>query len=75
MITHVAAGAVQSGSTDAINGGQVAAVISVFGKLGVDVLGAEMHASEDAFKQSKFSAVLFAIPQLLMKALRLLTRA
>ncbi|QQF79519.1 hypothetical protein [Histophilus somni] len=74
MITHVAAGAVQSGSTDAINGGQRAEVISVFGKLGFDVLGAEKQDSEDGHKQSKFTAVQYT-RKLLMKALRLLTRA
>ncbi|TFI32072.1 hypothetical protein E4M08_09790, partial [Histophilus somni] len=39
IITNVAAGKVETGSTDAINGGQLAEVISVFGKLGFDVLG------------------------------------
>ncbi|QQF71195.1 hypothetical protein JFL59_04175 [Histophilus somni] len=74
MITHVAAGAVQSGSTDAINGGQFAEVISVFGKLGFDVLGAEKaDTGTDGFKMTTFNAVL--LEKLLMKALRLLTRA
>ncbi|THA20789.1 hypothetical protein E5361_09375, partial [Histophilus somni] len=59
IITNVAAGKVETGSTDAINGGQLAEVISVFGKLGFDVLGAEKHDSEDGFKQSKFTAVQY----------------
>ncbi|WP_406811996.1 YadA-like family protein [Histophilus somni] len=57
IITNVAAGLVQSGSTDAINGGQLAEVISVFGKLGFDVLGAEKHDTDDGFKQSTFAKV------------------
>ncbi|WP_406812310.1 YadA-like family protein [Histophilus somni] len=58
IITHVAAGAVQSGSTDAINGGQLHSVIDVFGKLGLDVLGAEKADNgKDGFKQSKFDEV------------------
>ncbi|WP_249963704.1 YadA-like family protein [Histophilus somni] len=57
IITHVAAGAVQSGSTDAINGGQLHRVIDVFGKLGLDVLGAEKADTGDGFKKSKFDVV------------------
>ncbi|WP_249960688.1 YadA-like family protein [Histophilus somni] len=57
IITHVAAGAVQSGSTDAINGGQLHSVIDVFGKLGLDVLGAEKADTGDGFKKSKFDVV------------------
>ncbi|WP_406812058.1 YadA-like family protein [Histophilus somni] len=59
IITNVAAGKVETGSTDAINGGQLAEVISVFGKLGFDVLGAEKADSADGFKQSKFTAVQY----------------
>ncbi|THA40403.1 hypothetical protein E5428_09475, partial [Histophilus somni] len=59
IITNVAAGKVETGSTDAINGGQLAEVISVFGKLGFDVLGAEKHDSEDGFKKSTFTAVQY----------------
>ncbi|THA49615.1 hypothetical protein E5431_07390, partial [Histophilus somni] len=59
IITNVAAGLVQSGSTDAINGGQLAEVISVFGKLGFDVLGAEKADSADGFKKSTFTAVQY----------------
>lgn len=40
IIKHVAAGKVDAGSTDAVNGGQTYSVIDVFGKLGFDVLGA-----------------------------------
>ncbi|WP_205703580.1 hypothetical protein, partial [Histophilus somni] len=46
-------------STDAINGGQLAEVISVFGKLGFDVLGAEKADSADGFKKSTFTAVQY----------------
>ncbi|WP_075321222.1 YadA-like family protein [Histophilus somni] len=57
IITHVAAGNVTSGSTDAINGGQLYSVIDVFGKLGFDVLGAEKNDTGDGFKKSKFDVV------------------
>ncbi|ACA31577.1 YadA domain protein [Histophilus somni 2336] len=57
IITNVAAGKVETGSTDAINGGQLAEVISIFGKLGFDVLGAEKHDTDDGFKQSTFAKV------------------
>ncbi|WP_233145372.1 hypothetical protein [Histophilus somni] len=59
IITNVAAGKVETGSTDAINGGQLAEVISIFGKLGFDVLGAEKHDTDDGFKQSTFTAVQY----------------
>uniref|UniRef100_Q0I1T5 Autotransporter adhesin n=2 Tax=Pasteurellaceae TaxID=712 RepID=Q0I1T5_HISS1 len=57
IITHVAAGDVRDGSTDAVNGGQLHRVIDVFGKLGLDVLGAEKADSGDGFKKSKFDVV------------------
>ncbi|WP_233145333.1 hypothetical protein [Histophilus somni] len=43
IITNVAAGSVMNGSTDAINGGQLYSVIETFGKLGTDILGAEVY--------------------------------
>ncbi|THA44659.1 hypothetical protein E5429_05040 [Histophilus somni] len=55
VITHVAAGAVQSGSTDAINGGQLYSVIDTFGKLGITVLGAEVDDTSKQFKQTTFT--------------------
>lgn len=60
IITHVAAGNVADGSTDAINGGQLKSVIDVFANLGISVLGAEKaEADKDGFKQSKFTAVQY----------------
>ncbi|TEW23598.1 hypothetical protein E2R48_10985, partial [Histophilus somni] len=41
QIKHVAAGAVDKNSTDAINGSQLYAVADEFSKLAVNVLGAE----------------------------------
>ncbi|WP_249961496.1 YadA-like family protein [Histophilus somni] len=55
IITHVAAGSVMSGSTDAINGGQLYGVIEVFGKLGTDILGAEVDDKTKTFKKTTFT--------------------
>lgn len=41
VITNVAAGTVQLGSTDAVNAGQLYGVIEVFGKLKLLILGSE----------------------------------
>ncbi|WP_143432641.1 ESPR-type extended signal peptide-containing protein, partial [Histophilus somni] len=57
IITHVAAGEVRDGSTDAINGGQLYNVIQVFGKLGTEVLGAEKNDRGDGFKKTTFTAL------------------
>ncbi|QQF78677.1 hypothetical protein [Histophilus somni] len=47
----VAAGKVDKGSTDAINGGQLKSVIDVFANLGINVLGAEKaDTGTDGFK-------------------------
>ncbi|MFY1026896.1 hypothetical protein ACE4RU_03950, partial [Actinobacillus seminis] len=54
VITNVAAGEVRDGSTDAINGSQLYSVIDEFGKLGVNVLGAEVDTSTKKFKQTTF---------------------
>ncbi|WP_075294015.1 YadA-like family protein [Histophilus somni] len=55
IITHVAAGSVMPGSTDAINGGQLAEVIRVFGNLGTDILGAEVNKQTKTFKKTTFT--------------------
>ncbi|WP_249963221.1 YadA-like family protein [Histophilus somni] len=57
VITHVAAGTVKSGSTDAVNAGQLYSVIDVFAKLGTDVLGAEAETGSDktGFKKTVFT--------------------
>ncbi|THA20719.1 hypothetical protein E5361_09690, partial [Histophilus somni] len=55
IIKHVAAGSVMSGSTDAINGGQLYSVIDTFGKLGITVLGAEVDSTTKQFKQTAFT--------------------
>ncbi|WP_406812074.1 YadA-like family protein [Histophilus somni] len=55
IITHVAAGSVMSGSTDAINGGQLYGVIEVFGKLGTDILGAKVDDQTKTFKAPTFA--------------------
>ncbi|WP_187378104.1 hypothetical protein [Histophilus somni] len=55
IITNVADGKVDTGSTDAINGGQLKSVIDVFANLGVSVLGAEKADSGDGFKQTAFT--------------------
>ncbi|TEW26947.1 hypothetical protein E2R48_10120, partial [Histophilus somni] len=56
IITHVAAGKVDKGSTDAINGGQLKSVIDVFANLGINVLGAEKaEADKDGFKKTTFT--------------------
>ncbi|WP_269846332.1 hypothetical protein [Histophilus somni] len=55
IITHVAAGSVMPGSTDAINGGQLYGVIEVFGKLGTDILGAEVDDKTKTFKKTTFT--------------------
>ncbi|QQF66691.1 hypothetical protein JFL60_09340 [Histophilus somni] len=53
IITHVAAGKVDKGSTDAINGGQLESVIETFAKLGINVLGDEKaDTGTDGFKNS-----------------------
>ncbi|WP_143432473.1 hypothetical protein, partial [Histophilus somni] len=58
IITHVAAGKVDTGSTDAINGGQLKSVIDVFANLGISVLGAEKaEADKDGFKKTPFTAL------------------
>ncbi|WP_143432472.1 hypothetical protein, partial [Histophilus somni] len=58
IITHVAAGNVADGSTDAINGGQLKSVIDVFANLGISVLGAEKaEADKDGFKKTTFTAL------------------
>ncbi|WP_143432688.1 hypothetical protein, partial [Histophilus somni] len=58
IITHVAAGKVDTGSTDAINGGQLKSVIDVFANLGINVLGAEKaEADKDGFKKTTFTAL------------------
>ncbi|OZN24086.1 hypothetical protein CFY87_10810, partial [Actinobacillus seminis] len=55
LITHVAAGEVRDGSTDAVNGGQLHSVIDVFAKLGFDILGAEKADNgKDGFKTPTF---------------------
>ncbi|WP_075321165.1 ESPR-type extended signal peptide-containing protein [Histophilus somni] len=60
IITNVAAGTVQSGSTDAINGGQLYSVIDVFANLGINVLGAEKaDTGTDGFKKTTFTAVSY----------------
>ncbi|WP_240731002.1 hypothetical protein [Histophilus somni] len=61
VITNVAAGTVQSGSTDAVNAGQLYGVIEVFGKLGIDVLGAEVETENDkyGFKKPTFTEVKY----------------
>ncbi|TDF35906.1 hypothetical protein E3U35_10785, partial [Histophilus somni] len=60
IITNVAAGTVQSGSTDAINGGQLKSVIDVFANLGINVLGAEKaDTGTDGFKKTTFTAVSY----------------
>ncbi|WWO73214.1 YadA-like family protein [Histophilus somni] len=59
IIKHVAAGAVTSDSTDAINGSQLYAVADEFSKLAVNVLGAEVEdANKTGFKKSEFTALL-----------------
>ncbi|THA20984.1 hypothetical protein E5361_08370, partial [Histophilus somni] len=58
IITHVAAGEVRDGSTDAVNAGQLYSVIEVFGKLGTDVLGAEKNDSGDGFKKTTFTKLM-----------------
>ncbi|THA20720.1 hypothetical protein E5361_09685, partial [Histophilus somni] len=56
IITHVAAGEVRDGSTDAINGGQLYSVINTFGHLGFSVLGAEKEDKGKAgFKLPTFA--------------------
>uniref|UniRef100_UPI000A604596 hypothetical protein n=1 Tax=Histophilus somni TaxID=731 RepID=UPI000A604596 len=55
IIKHVAAGSVMNGSTDAINGGQLYSVIETFGKLGTDILGAEVDKSSKTFKATTFT--------------------
>ncbi|MFY1027995.1 YadA-like family protein [Actinobacillus seminis] len=59
IIKHVAAGKIDTGSTDAVNGGQLKSVIDVFGKLGVDVLGADVETDngKTGFKTPKFTAL------------------
>ncbi|QEH10548.1 hypothetical protein E4M08_01195 [Histophilus somni] len=58
IITHVAAGEVRDGSTDAVNGGQLKSVIDVFANLGINVLGAEKaEADKDGFKKTTFTAL------------------
>ncbi|ARU64558.1 hypothetical protein BTV20_03140 [Histophilus somni] len=60
IITNVAAGKVETGSTDAINAGQLHEVITVFGKLGTDILGAEVYDKDKGqygFKASTFEKV------------------
>ncbi|ACA32034.1 hypothetical protein BTV20_09625 [Histophilus somni] len=57
IITNVAAGKVDTDSTEAVNGGQLKSVIDVFANLGVTVLGAEKNDTGDGFKKSKFDAV------------------
>ncbi|THA45954.1 hypothetical protein E5418_09325, partial [Histophilus somni] len=57
LITNVAAGKVDRNSTDAINGGQLFSVIETFGKLGVEVLGAEVDNGTKEFKKSSFDKV------------------
>ncbi|THA45684.1 hypothetical protein E5429_00005, partial [Histophilus somni] len=61
IITNVAAGSVMNGSTDAINGGQLYSVIETFGKLGTDILGAEVETdkSKYGFKASTFEKVKY----------------
>lgn len=60
IITNVAAGNVTSRSTDAVNAGQLYSVIDVFGKLGVDVLGAEVEKDSDkyGFKTPTFAKLV-----------------
>ncbi|TDF37143.1 hypothetical protein E3U35_09765 [Histophilus somni] len=55
IITHVAAGKVAADSTDAINGGQLAEVIRVFGNLGTDILGADVDDKTKTFKAPTFA--------------------
>ncbi|TDF35297.1 hypothetical protein E3U35_11230, partial [Histophilus somni] len=55
IITNVAAGTLTEGSTDAVNAAQLVSVIDVFGKLGTDILGAEVDKSSKTFKNSSFA--------------------
>lgn len=57
IIKHVAAGKVDVGSTDAVNGGQLYSVIDVFGKLGFDVLGAVKNDDQTGFKTPTFTSL------------------
>ncbi|WP_249960775.1 YadA-like family protein [Histophilus somni] len=60
IIKHVAAGAVTSDSTDAINGSQLYAVADEFSKLAVNVLGAEKADDDTAgFKKSNFEVAKY----------------
>uniref|UniRef100_Q0I566 Autotransporter adhesin n=1 Tax=Histophilus somni (strain 129Pt) TaxID=205914 RepID=Q0I566_HISS1 len=60
IIKHVAAGAVDNNSTDAINGSQLYAVADEFSKLAVNVLGAEVEeASKTGFKKSNFEVAKY----------------
>ncbi|WP_143432836.1 ESPR-type extended signal peptide-containing protein, partial [Histophilus somni] len=59
IITNVAAGSVMNGSTDAINGGQLYSVIETFGKLGTDILGAEVYDKDKDKGQYGFKASTF----------------
>ncbi|TFI32322.1 hypothetical protein E4M08_09325, partial [Histophilus somni] len=61
IIKHVAAGAVDKNSTDAINGSQLYAVADEFSKLAVNVLGAEVEtdSNKTGFKKSKFEVAKY----------------
>ncbi|WP_249963348.1 YadA-like family protein [Histophilus somni] len=62
QIKHVAAGAVDKNSTDAINGSQLYAVADEFSKLAVNVLGAEVEtdSNKTGFKKSKFEVAKYS---------------
>ncbi|SUB34601.1 autotransporter adhesin [[Pasteurella] mairii] len=55
VITHVAAGNVTATSTDAINGGQLYGVASVFSNMATGILGLEANNGQDGFKNANFS--------------------
>ncbi|MDY4280169.1 MAG: hypothetical protein SOX56_03680, partial [[Pasteurella] mairii] len=55
LITHVAAGEVTQTSTDAINGGQLYGVASVFSTMATGILGLEANNGSDGFKNATFA--------------------
>ncbi|THA21438.1 hypothetical protein E5361_05595, partial [Histophilus somni] len=59
QIKHVAAGAVDKNSTDAINGSQLYAVADEFSKLAVNVLGAEVDTAKTGFKKLQFEVAKY----------------
>ncbi|QQJ90855.1 hypothetical protein JFJ84_04525 [Histophilus somni] len=59
LLKHVAAGKVQNGSTDAVNGGQLYSVIEAFGKLGSEVLGAQVWLDGESDGGKRFGKSTF----------------